>query len=130
MSETIEKSRNIALVSHGGAGKTSLSEVILFKTGVTNRIGRVEDGNTVMDFEHEELKRNASLSSGFAQYEWDKNTVTIIDTPGDQNFFTDTKLCMQAADGIAVLVDAVDGVKVQTEQAMEFAKDLDRKSVV
>ena len=123
MSEAIEKSRNIALVSHGGAGKTSLSEVILFKTGVTNRIGRVEDGSTVMDFEPEELKRNASLSSGFAQYEWDKHTVTIIDTPGDQNFFTDTKLCMQAADGTVMLVDAVDGVKVQTEQAMEFAKD-------
>ncbi|RLC13988.1 MAG: elongation factor G [Deltaproteobacteria bacterium] len=130
MSETIEKTRNIALVSHGGAGKTSLSEVILFKTGVTNRIGRVEDGNTVMDFEPEELKRNASLSSGFAQYEWDKHTVTIIDTPGDQNFFTDTKLCMQAADGIAVLVDAVDGVKVQTEQAMEFAKDFNTPCMI
>lgn len=123
MSETIDQSRNIALVSHGGAGKTSLSEVILFKTGVTKRIGRVEDGNTVMDFEPEELKRNASLSSGFAQYVWGKHTVTLIDTPGDQNFFTDTKLCMQAADSVAVLVDAVDGVKVQTEQAMEFAND-------
>jgi elongation factor G len=123
MSETINPSRNIALVSHGGAGKTSLSEVILFKTGVTKRIGRVEDGNTVMDFEPEELKRNASLSSGFAQYVWDKHTVTLIDTPGDQNFFTDTKLCMQAADSVAVLVDAVDGVKVQTEQAMDFAND-------
>ncbi|MEN8246580.1 MAG: elongation factor G [Thermodesulfobacteriota bacterium] len=130
MSEAIEKSRNIALVSHGGAGKTSLSEVILFKTGVTNRIGRVEDGSTVMDFEPEELKRNASLSSGFAQYEWDKHTVTIIDTPGDQNFFTDTKLCMQAADGTAILVDAVDGVKVQTEQAMDFAKDFNTPCMI
>mgnify|MGYP001826475051 CR=1 FL=1 len=130
MNETMENSRNIALVSHGGAGKTSLSEVILFKTGVTKRIGRVEDGNTVMDFEPEEIKRNASLSSGFAQYVWDKHTVTIIDTPGDQNFFTDTKLCMQAADSIAVLVDAVDGVKVQTEQAMEFAKDFNTPCMI
>jgi len=130
MSETIDKTRNIALVSHGGAGKTSLAEVILFKTGVTNRVGRVEDGNTVMDFEPEELKRNASLSSGFAQYEWDKHTVTIIDTPGDQNFFTDTKLCMQAADGAVVLVDAVDGVKVQTEQAMEFANDFNTPCMI
>jgi len=130
MSETIDKTRNIALVSHGGAGKTSLSEVILFKTGVTNRVGRVEDGNTVMDFEPEELKRNASLSSGFAQYEWDKHTVTIIDTPGDQNFFTDTKLCMQAADGAVVLVDAVDGVKVQTEQAMEFAREFNTPCMI
>ena len=130
MSETIENSRNIALVSHGGAGKTSLAEVILFKTGVTKRIGRVEDGNTVMDFEPEELKRNASLSSGFGQYVWDKHTVTIIDTPGDQNFFTDTKLCMQAADSAVVLVDAVDGVKVQTEQAMEFAKDFNTPCMI
>lgn len=130
MSEAIENSRNIALVSHGGAGKTSLAEVILFKTGVTNRIGRVEDGSTVMDFEPEELKRNASLSSGFAQYEWDKHTVTIIDTPGDQNFFTDTKLCMQAADGTVMLVDAVDGVKVQTEQAMDFAKDFNTPCMI
>ena len=130
MSEAIEKTRNIAFVAHGGAGKTSLAEVILFKTGVTNRIGRVEDGNTVMDFEPEELKRNASLSSGFAQYVWDKHTVTIMDTPGDQNFFTDTKLCMQAADGAAVLVDAVDGVKVQTEQAMEFANDFNTPCMI
>ena len=130
MSETIDKSRNIALVAHGGAGKTSLAEVILFKTGVTKRIGRVEDGNTVMDFEPEELKRNASLSSGFGQYVWNKHTVTIIDTPGDQNFFTDTKLCMQAADGAVVLVDAVDGVKVQTEQAMEFAKDFNTPCMI
>jgi elongation factor G len=130
MSETIEKSRNIALVSHGGAGKTSLAEVILFKTGVTKRIGRVEDGNTVMDFEPEELKRNASLSSGFGQYVWDKHTVTVIDTPGDQNFFTDTKLCVQAADSAVVLVDAVDGVKVQTEQAMDFAKDFNTPCMI
>jgi len=130
MSETIENSRNIALVSHGGAGKTSLAEVILFKTGVTKRIGRVEDGNTVMDFEPEELKRNASLSSGFGQYVWDKHTVTVIDTPGDQNFFTDTKLCVQAADSAVVLVDAVDGVKVQTEQAMEFAKDFNTPCMI
>jgi elongation factor G len=130
MSETIENSRNIALVSHGGAGKTSLAEVILFKTGVTKRIGRVEDGNTVMDFEPEELKRNASLSSGFGQYVWDKHTVTVIDTPGDQNFFTDTKLCVQAADSAVVLVDAVDGVKVQTEQAMDFAKDFNTPCMI
>jgi len=130
MSETIDNSRNIALVSHGGAGKTSLAEVILFKTGVTKRIGRVEDGNTVMDFEPEELKRNASLSSGFGQYLWDKHTVTVIDTPGDQNFFTDTKLGVQAADSAIVLVDAVDGVKVQTEQAMEFAKDFNTPCMI
>lgn len=123
MSEKVEKLRNIAFVAHQGAGKTSLAEVILNKAGLTNRIGRVEDGNTVMDFEPEELKRTSSISSGFHQLDWKKHSINIIDTPGDQNFFTDTKLCMQAADGAVFLIDAVDGVKVQTEQGWEFAAD-------
>jgi elongation factor G len=116
-----EKLRNIALIAHGGAGKTSLAEAMLFNAGVTNRLGRTEDGNTVMDYEPEELKRLTSISTSFAQAPWKKHTVTIIDTPGDQNFFTDTKLCMQAADAAVVVVDGVDGVKVQTELAWDFA---------
>ena len=124
MSEALDELRNIVFLAHGGAGKTSLAEAILFKAGITNRVGRVEDGNTVMDFEPEELKRNSSISSGFCQYAWKKHTVNLIDTPGDQNFFSDTKLSMQAADAAVVLVDAVDGVKVQTEQAWDFAADL------
>jgi len=116
-----EKLRNIALIAHGGAGKTSLAEAMLFNAGVTNRLGRTEEGNTVMDYEPEELKRQASISTSFAQAPWKKNTITIIDTPGDQNFFTDTKLCMQAADATVVVVDGVDGVKVQTELAWDYA---------
>jgi elongation factor G len=123
MVEMVDRIRNIALIAHNGAGKTSLAEVMLFSTGVINRQGRVEDGNTAMDFEPEEIKRQSSISSGFHQFPWKKHTVTIIDTPGDQNFFTDTKLCLQAADSAIVLVDAVDGVKFQTEQAWEFAAD-------
>ena len=123
MSATSDQLRNIALVAHGGAGKTSLAEAMFYKAGVTNRIGRVEDGNTVMDFEAEELKRTTSISSGFGQLPWKKHFINLIDTPGDQNFFSDTKLCMQAADAAVFLVDAVDGVKVQTEQGWEFAAD-------
>lgn len=122
MSEKVDKLRNIALVAHGGAGKTSLAEVMLYKAGVTNRIGRVEDGNTVMDFEPEELKRQSSISSAFHSFEWRKNTVSLIDTPGDQNFFNDTKFSMQAADSVLVVIDAVDGIKVQTELAWDIAK--------
>lgn len=121
--DEIAKLRNVAIVGHGGAGKTSLAEAMLYNAGVTNRLGRVEDGNTAMDFEPEELKRQASLSSGFYQYDWAKTTISLIDTPGDQNFFSDSKLCMQAADGAVVVIDAVDGVKVQTEQAWEFADE-------
>ena len=122
MAETIESLRNIAFASHGGTGKTSLAETMLFNAGIINRIGRVEDGNTAMDFELEELKRNSSLSSAFHQFNWKKHTVSLIDTPGDQNFFSDTKSCMQAADSVVIVVDAVDGVKVQTEQAWDFAE--------
>lgn len=124
MAEMVDKLRNIAFVAHGGAGKTSLAEIMLFKAGVTTRIGRVEEGNTVMDFEPEELKRNSSISTSFNQFAWNKHTITLIDTPGDQNFFTDTVMCMQAADGLVVVIDAVDGIKVQTEQAWEYAKEM------
>jgi elongation factor G len=121
MAEQSEKLRNIALVAHSGAGKTSLAEYMLFKAGVTTRIGRVEDGNTAMDFEPEELKRQTSISSGIHQFDWSKHTVNIIDTPGDQNFLSDTQFCMRAADTALVVVDAVDGIKVQTEQTWAFA---------
>jgi elongation factor G len=123
MTEMVEKLRNIALIAHGGAGKTSLAEVMLYDAGVTNRLGRVEDGTAAMDFEPEELKRNISISTAFHQFPWKKNTINIIDTPGDQNFFSDTRTCIQAADSVIVLVDAVDGVKVQTELGWDFAEE-------
>jgi elongation factor G len=130
MTDTIESLRNIALASHGGAGKTSLAEAMLFSAGVINRLGRVEDGNTVMDFEPEELKRKISLSSGFHQFVWKKHDISIIDTPGDQNFFSDTKSCMQAADSVVIVIDAVDGVKVQTEQAWHFAEEFNLPCII
>jgi len=123
MSETVEKIRNIAIVAHGGAGKTSLAEVMLYNTKLTNRLGRVEDGNTVMDYEPEEVKRQTSINAGFHQVPWKKTSINIVDTPGDQNFFNDTKSCLMAMDGALVVVDAIDGVKVQTEQAWEFADE-------
>jgi elongation factor G len=121
MSEKVESLRNIALVAHSGAGKTSLAEAMLFDSGTIKRMGRVEDGNTALDFEPEELKRGSSISSGFHQYSWKKHTINLIDTPGDQNFFSDTLSCQQAADGVIVIIDGVDGIKVQTEQAWEYA---------
>ncbi len=130
MAENINRLRNIAFVAHGGAGKTSIAEAMLFNTGVTNRLGRVDDGNAVMDFEPEELKRNISLSTGFHQFTLKKHTVSLIDTPGDQDFFSDTKSCMQAADGAVVVIDAVDSVKVQTEQAWDYAKEFNLPSVI
>ncbi|MBT8371171.1 MAG: GTP-binding protein, partial [Deltaproteobacteria bacterium] len=130
MSEKAESIRNIALVSHSGAGKTSLAEAMLYDSGIIKRLGRVDDGNTAMDFEPEELKRTSSISAAFHQYSWKKHTVNLIDTPGDQNFFSDTRSCQQGADGAVVVVDAVDGVKVQTEQAWEFAKEFSQACVI
>ncbi len=120
MSEKVESIRNIALVAHGGAGKTSLAEAMLFDAGVINRLGRIEEGNTALDFEPEEIKRTSSISTGLHQLTWKKHTLSLLDTPGDQNFFSDTKTCLQAADAAVVVIDAVDGVKVQTEQGWEF----------
>ena len=130
MSEKIESLRNIALVAHSGAGKTSLAEAMLFDSGTIKRLGRVEDGNSAMDFEPEELRRTSSISSGFHQYDWKKYTTNLIDTPGDQNFFSDTRSCLQAADGAVVVIDAVDGVKVQTEQAWDFAAEFNQPCVI
>lgn len=130
MSEKVERIRNIALIGHGGAGKTSLAEALLYDSGVIKRLGSVDEGNSAMDFEPEELKRTSSISSGFHQLNWKNHTVNLIDTPGDQNFFSDTKSCMQAADGVVVVVDAVDGVKVQTELAWEFAREFELPCVI
>lgn len=122
--------RNIVLAGHGGSGKTSLAEAMLYNGEVTSRLGRVEDGNTLMDFEPEELKRGISLSSAFHQFPWKKGTLSLIDTPGDQDFFSDTRICMQGADSAVVVIDAVDGVKVQTEQAWDFAEEFGLPCVV
>ena len=130
MSEKAERIRNIALIGHGGAGKTSLAEAMLYKSGTIKRFGKIEEGNTAMDFEPEELKRRSSISSGFHQFSWKNHTVNLIDTPGDQNFFSDTKSSMQAADGVVVVIDAVDGVKVQTELAWEFAREFKQPCVI
>jgi len=76
-----------------------------------------------MDFEPEELKRRSSISSAFHQFEWKKTRINLIDTPGDQNFFSDTRMCMQAADSALVVIDAIDGIKVQSEQAWDIAEE-------
>ncbi|HMA67420.1 MAG TPA: elongation factor G [Desulfosalsimonadaceae bacterium] len=118
-----EKLRNIALIGHGGSGKTTLAEVLLHNAGVTKRLGSVDEGNAVMDFEPEELKRHSSISCAFHPFEWKKTTINLIDTPGDQNFFSDTRMCMQAADAALLVIDAIDGVKVQSEQAWDIAEE-------
>jgi elongation factor G len=113
--------RNIALIGHGKAGKTSLAEAMLFDGGSMDRLGRVDDGTAVMDFEPEEIKRSLSISSSFNHLEWEKHKINIVDTPGDANFVIDTKNSLQAVDGAVVVVDAISGVEVTTEKVWDYA---------
>ncbi|MFH2093938.1 MAG: elongation factor G [Pseudomonadota bacterium] len=121
MSEEIKTMRNVALAGHGGAGKTTLAEVILFKAGVTNRLGKVEEGNTVMDFQPEETKKQQSINTSFIKYTHNKHTIMLMDTPGDQNFFSASKTCFPVADCLAFVIDGVGGPSAMTEEAAASA---------
>jgi elongation factor G len=130
MKEDIAKIRTFATIAQGGAGKTSLAEAMLFSAGVTTRLGKVDDGTSVFDYEPEELKRKITISSAFNSLTWHKHSLTVIDTPGDFNFIAETKSTMQGADAALVVVDAVDGVRVQTEKVWEFADEFGLARVV
>ncbi len=116
--------RNIALVGHGGSGKTQLTACILFNTGMVNRLGKVDEGNTVTDFDEEEIARKHTLSASMAFAEWNKTKINVVDTPGFANFFSDARAAMRVVDGVLVLIDAVSGPEVQTEKAWEEAEAL------
>ena len=108
--------RNVAIVGHGGCGKTQLVSTMLFVAGAVNRIGRVDEGTTVTDFDDEEIARKHTLSSSLAYAEWQKVKINIIDTPGFANFLTDARAALRVAEAAIVVVDAVAGVEVQTEK--------------
>jgi elongation factor G len=116
--------RNVALISHGGAGKTSLAEAFLFDAKVTTRLGSVDEGTSTLDCEPEELKRKITLSTALASFEWKKVKVNVLDTPGDTNFFVDTHAAMAVADGAVMVVSAPDGVQVGTEKVWQYAEEL------
>ena len=113
--------RNVAVVGHGATGKTSLCEALLFAAGKTDRLGRVDEGTSSMDFEPEEQKRHISIGTAVHCFEWDKHKINLIDTPGDSDFSFDTKSGLRVADSAVVVVDAVGGVEFQTEKVWGFA---------
>ncbi len=119
----IGKIRNIAVIAHGGAGKTSLVEAVLFDTKATSRLGRVEEGNTVTDFEAEEIEHNHSISSAVAFCEWKGHRINILDTPGYINFIEDTNCALSAVDGAVVIVSALSGVKAETGKLWKYADE-------
>ncbi len=119
------KIRNLGIVAHGGAGKTSLSEAILFDTGMIDRLGRVDDGTSTMDFEPEEIKRKISITSALDHCEWQGHSIHIVDTPGYGNFIADTRACMRTLDCAVVILSAISGVKAQTEEIWSWANDFE-----
>ena len=116
------KIRNVALVGHGGAGKTSLAEALLLVAGTIPRLGKVEDGSTVCDFDPEEQRRRISVSLALAPFELDDVKVNLLDAPGYADFVGDVAAALQAADLAVFVVSAVEGVEVQTEVAWKLAE--------
>ncbi len=113
--------RNVALLSHSGAGKTSLSEAVLFHVKATTRIGRVEDGNTVSDYEPEEIKRGSSIQATLISCEWDNKKINFLDTPGYDDFQGEVAGALRVVEGAAILVAAQAGVDVGTERSWNAA---------
>jgi len=115
--------RNVAVVGHGGCGKTSLVSALLFDTGAVNRLGRIEDGTTATDFDPDEIERRISLQTALAYGEWRKTKLNLLDAPGYANFLSEARSALRVADAAVVVVDAVAGVEVQTEKVWGYAAD-------
>jgi len=115
-----DKVRCVGLFGGGGGGKTSIAEAMLFVAGATTRLGSTDKGNTIMDFEEEEIKRQSSISTAFAHFEWNKNLIHLVDSPGDANFVADSYNTIDSVDTVIFAVDSVDKVKVQTLKLWEL----------
>jgi elongation factor G len=113
--------RNLAVIGHGGTGKTSLCESLLFVAGKNERLGRVDDNTSTMDFEPEEQKKHVSISSAANFVEWDKHKINMVDTPGDSNFTFDIQCSLSIVDNAVVVIDSVGGVEFQTQKVWELA---------
>ena len=121
----IQQIRNVGIIAHGGAGKTTLAEALLFDAKATDRMGKVDDGSSNFDYDPEEIRRKITISTSFHHYAWDKVEVTLADTPGYINFEADTRSCLKVLDGAILVVNAVSGVEVQTEKMWSLARAAD-----
>jgi len=118
----IDKIRNVALIGHGNCGKTTLTEALLFITKVTNRMGKVEDGNTVSDFDKEEKDRQFSIGTSIIPVEYDDTKINFLDTPGYFDFVGEVYGALRVASGAVIVVDASAGIEVGTEKAWKYAE--------
>ena len=122
--------RNIGIAGHGDCGKTSLLAAYLYTVGATSRLTRVDEGNTITDFDDEEIARKVSISSSLAYIEWKNTKLNLIDTPGYNIFINDTKASLMAADVVLIVVDGVAGVEVQTEKVWGFAEEYNLPRII
>src|SRR4051812_4730553 len=123
MPHAADRIRNVALIGHRGSGKTSLHEALLFEAGIVNRLGKVEDGTTVSDFEEDEQEREMSIGATVASFEHDGRKINLMDTPGEPSFVADTIGSLRVADAAVFVVNGVMGVEVQTERLWRRADD-------
>ena len=119
---TTDKIRNVVLLGHGGAGKTSLAEAMAYLAGLTSRMGKVTDGNTVSDFGKEEQKRKFSISTSVIPLEWEGTKINILDTPGYFDFVGEVEEAVSAADAAVIVVSGKAGMEVGTEKAWELCE--------
>ncbi|MPM47467.1 Elongation factor G [bioreactor metagenome] len=119
-----DRLRNVGIVAHGGAGKTSLAEALLFNSGAVNRLGRVDDGTSTTDFEPEEIKRKVTISAALAPCEWRDHKINFVDTPGYADFVAEVKGTLRAVDSALVVLCAASGVEVETEKVWQYADEL------
>jgi elongation factor G len=119
------KIRNIGVVGHGGVGKTSLVEAMLYAAGAVTRLGRVDDGSTTTDFDPDEVKRKISINTSIAYCDYKGHRINIVDTPGYGDFIADARAGLRVVEAAVVVVDAVAGVQVQTEKVWKFATEFE-----
>jgi elongation factor G len=126
----VDKIRNVAVIAHGGAGKTSLVEAMLFNAGSVDRLGNVQDGTTTADYEPEEIERKITISSSIVFCDWKGYRNNLIDTPGFINFIEDARSSLRAVDGAIVIISAISGVKAETEKVWRYADEFELPRIV
>ena len=126
----VEQIRNVAFIGHAGAGKTSVVEGLLYLSGVSDRLGKVGDNSSIMDYDPDEVRRGHSINASFAVSEWQKHKFNIMDTPGNGNFIADTPGCIRVSDGVVVVIAADSGIQFYTEKVWQWADESSLKRIV
>jgi len=130
MAVEIESIRNVAFISHGGAGKTSLIEAILFNANLTSRLGSVDNGTSIMDFDPVEIERKISINAKVCSLEWNKILLNILDSPGYGNFLHETKAALSVVGSAILIASAISGIKAETERVWDYSEHFDLSKII